>query len=104
MEEEEYEEEDIQMERVAFDDNIVEEIKKSGNFLIEEVIKESIKQHQEEEESELKPSEESEINSPLSPDISRRISEKIEKLKAKSLDNQSKIEDRKPIDKIQSEL
>ena len=41
MEEEEYEEEEIQMERVAFDDNIVEEIKKDvmrGNTMKKHII------------------------------------------------------------------
>lgn len=56
MEEEEYEE-DIEIEKVAFENNVVEEIKKNGKLLIEEMIRESLKTGLEEEE--IKPSEES---------------------------------------------
>lgn len=41
MEEEEYEE-DIEIEKVTFENNVVEEIKKNGKFLIEEMIRESL--------------------------------------------------------------
>ncbi len=57
MEEEEYEE-DIEIEKVAFENNVVEEIKKNGKFLIEEMIRESLNKKGLEEE-EIKPSEES---------------------------------------------
>jgi hypothetical protein len=57
VEEEEYEE-DIEIEKVAFENNVVEEIKKSGKFLIEEMIRESLNKKDLEEE-EIKPSEES---------------------------------------------
>lgn len=38
VEEEEYEEE-FEMEKVNFEDNIVEEIRKSGKYLIEQLIR-----------------------------------------------------------------
>lgn len=57
MEEEEYEE-DIEIEKVTFENNVVEEIKKNGKFLIEEMIRESLNKKGLEEE-EIKPSEES---------------------------------------------